>query len=57
MRAYNGAQKLPKRVHDQEYDIHPYVKEQNRDAERIIIDDDGSVWHTNAHYYTFTKIK
>ena len=53
----DGAQKLPEGVNYKEYDINPYVKGQNRGAERIVIGDDGSVWYTNDHYYTFTQIE
>ncbi len=53
----NGAQKLPEGVNYKEYDINPYAKGQNRGAERIVIGDDGSVWYTNDHYYTFTQIE
>ena len=52
-----GAQKLPDGVNYKEYDVNPYVKGQNRGAERIVIGDDGSVWYTNDHYYSFTKIE
>ena len=52
-----GAQKLPEGVNYREYDINPYVKGQNRGAERIVIGDDNSVWYTNDHYYTFTQIE
>lgn len=38
-------------------EVNPYVKGQNRGAERIVIGDDGSVWYTNNHYYTFTRIE
>ena len=53
----NGSQKLPEGVSYREYDINPYVKGQNRGSERIVIGDDGSVWYTNDHYYTFTQIE
>ena len=53
----DGAQKLPEGVNYKEYDINPYVKGQNRGTERIVIGDDGSVWYTNDHYFTFTKIE
>ena len=53
----DGAQKLPEGVKYKEYDINPYVKGQNRGTERIVIGDDGSVWYTNDHYYTFTQIE
>ena len=39
------------------YSINPYVKGQNRGTERIVIGDDDSVWYTNDHYFTFTKIE
>ncbi len=39
------------------YDVNPYVKGQNRGAERIVIGDDDSVWYTNDHYHTFIKDK
>ncbi len=52
-----GAQKLPKGINYKEYDINPYIKGQNRGTERIVIGDDGSVWYTNDHYFTFTKIE
>ena len=52
-----GAQKLPEGVNYREYDINPYVKGQNRGPERIVIGDDNSVWYTNDHYYTFTRIE
>ncbi|RDU24940.1 T7SS effector LXG polymorphic toxin [Anaerosacchariphilus polymeriproducens] len=53
----DGAQKLPEGISYREYDVNPYVKGQNRGTERIVIGDDGSVWYTNDHYYTFTKIE
>ncbi|MFR3730676.1 ribonuclease domain-containing protein [Lacrimispora sp.] len=52
-----GAQKLPEGINYKEYDINPYVKGQNRGTERIIVGNDGSVWYTNNHYDTFTKIE
>lgn len=52
-----GMQKLPEGVNYKEYDVNPYVKGQNRGMERIIVGDDGSVWYTNDHYETFTKIE
>ena len=53
----NGGQKLPDGVKYKEYDINPYIKGQNRGAERVVIGDDGSAWYTNDHYHTFTRIK
>ncbi|WP_194191879.1 ribonuclease domain-containing protein [Clostridium chrysemydis] len=29
----------------------------NRGAERIVIGDNGSVWYTKDHYFTFTRIE
>lgn len=52
-----GAQKLPEGINYREYDVNPYVKGQNRGAERIVIGNDGSVWYTNDHYSSFTKIQ
>ncbi|MDR0840569.1 MAG: hypothetical protein LBN26_04185 [Christensenellaceae bacterium] len=54
--AVNGGQKLPDGTAYREYDINPQVSGQNRGAERIVIGDDGSVWYTNNHYQTFTRI-
>jgi guanyl-specific ribonuclease Sa len=53
----NGGQKLPDNVQYKEYDINPYVKGQNRGAERIVIGDDGSVWYTNDHYQSFQRLE
>ncbi|NMA64906.1 MAG: hypothetical protein GX957_01525 [Clostridiaceae bacterium] len=48
---------MPDGVNYKEYDVNPYVKGQNRGTERIVTGDDGSVWYTNDHYHTFTKIE
>jgi RHS repeat-associated protein len=53
----NGGQKLPERVQYKEYDINPNVKGVDRGAERIVIGNDGSVWYTSDHYYTFIQIQ
>jgi guanyl-specific ribonuclease Sa len=53
----NGGQKLPGGVNYKEYDIYPYVKGQNRGAERIVIGDNGTAWYTNDHYQSFIQIK
>lgn len=53
----SGDQKLPENINYKEYDINPYIKGQNRGLERIVIGDDGSVWYTDNHYHTFTKIE
>lgn len=52
-----GAQKLPEGVIYKEYDINPYVPGQGRGAERIVIGNDGSVWYTEDHYYSFIKLE
>ena len=52
-----GDQLLPEGVNYKEYDINPYVRGQNRGAERIVIGDDDSVWYTNDHYHTFIKVE
>ena len=52
-----SAQRLPEGINYKEYDVNPYIKGQNRGVERIVIGDDGSVWYTNNHYETFTKIE
>ena len=52
-----GDQRLPDDVKYKEYDVNPYVKGQNRGAERIVIGDDGSAWYTKDHYHSFTQIK
>ena len=51
-----GTLKLPEGIGNKKYDVNPYVPGQNRGAERIVIGDDGSVWYTNDHYYSFTRI-
>ena len=61
-RVYNNipigsGQKLPEGVNYKEYDVNPYVKGQDRGMERIVIGDDGSVWYTNDHYATFTRVE
>lgn len=52
-----NSQKLPEGVNYKEYDVNPYIKGQNRGAERIVIGDDGSAWYTDDHYDNFTKIE
>jgi len=51
-----GSQKLPLGVTYKEYDINPKIPGKNRGAERIVIGSDGSVWYTNDHYVTFTRL-
>ena len=48
---------LPNNTTYREYDINPYVKGQNRGKERIVVGNNGSVWYTNYHYVSFTRIK
>ncbi|QSX07315.1 hypothetical protein JYG23_04570 [Sedimentibacter sp. zth1] len=52
-----GGQILPENTTYREYDVNPYVKGQNRGAERVVIGEDGSVWYTDDHYNTFTKVE
>lgn len=54
----NHEGKLPKGNY-KEYDVDPKPpKGQNRNAERIVIDDDtGRAWYTDDHYQSFTEIK
>lgn len=50
--------KLPACGNYREYDIHPYVKGQNRGVERLVVDiNTGRVWYTPDHYDTFIEIK
>ena len=52
-----GAQILPEGVSYKEYDVNPFIKGQNRGTDRLVIGDDGSVWYTDDHYYTFVKLE
>jgi len=52
-----GDQKLPECNNYKEYDINPRIKGKNRGCERIIIENDDSVWYINNHYHTFIQIK
>jgi guanyl-specific ribonuclease Sa len=54
----NREGKLPACGNYREYDIHPYVKGQNRGSERIIVDiNTGRAWYTPDHYQTFIEIR
>ncbi|GIV19570.1 MAG: hypothetical protein KatS3mg023_1321 [Armatimonadota bacterium] len=54
----NREGKLPACGNYREYDIHPYVKGQNRGTERIVVDiNTGRAWYTPDHYETFIEIK
>ncbi len=53
----SGDQKLPDGPVYREYDIYPNVKGKTRGTERVIIGDDGSVWYTDNHYKSFTRVR
>ena len=59
----NNEGKLPKNdgkgndITYKEHDINNKVTGKGRDAERFVTGSDGSVYYTNDHYDTFTKIK
>lgn len=53
----NDEMVLPSGVSYKEYDIYPYVRGQNRGAERLVFGDDGSIYYTDNHYETFTRIE
>lgn len=55
--ARNGGQELPDGINYKEYDVNPKIKGSDRGAERLVIGDDGSIWYTNDHYKTFTRIE
>jgi guanyl-specific ribonuclease Sa len=40
-----------------EFDVNNKLPNQSRDAERFVVGSDGSVYYTDDHYATFTKIK
>lgn len=42
-----------------EYDVNPKIAGQSRDAERIVVGDNGRIWYTNRHYAvgSFVEIK
>lgn len=53
----NREGKLPACGNYREYDIHPYVKGQNRGSEHIVVDiNTGRAWYTPDHYQTFIEI-
>ncbi|WP_086444735.1 ribonuclease domain-containing protein [Candidatus Enterococcus lemimoniae] len=51
-----GKQKLPDGKY-KEYDVDPKVKGQDRNAERLVVDEEGNAWYTDDHYDTFKKVK
>jgi RHS repeat-associated protein len=51
------AWKLPKKAKYREYDVHPHVKGVLRGKERMIVADNGRVYYTKNHYFTFKRIK
>ncbi len=40
-----------------EFDVNNKLPNANRDAQRFIVGSDGSIYYTDNHYLTFTKIK
>ena len=52
-----GDQTLPEGVKYREYDVNPFVSNDKRGVERLVIGDDGSVYYTDDHYHTFTRIE
>lgn len=44
-------------IHYQEYDVNNKIAGKNRDAERFIRGNNGSVYYTKDHYNPFMKIK
>lgn len=52
----NKEGKLPKGVSYKEYDLNKKIQGVGRDALRIVMGDDGTVWFTDDHYETFWKI-
>lgn len=54
----NYEQQLPPGVNYKEYDVNPKPDEgQRRDAKRLVMGDDGSVYYTDDHYHTFIRIE
>lgn len=45
-----------RRIHYQEWDIHPRVPGQNRGPERLVTSDNHRAWYTPDHYATFVEI-
>lgn len=40
-----------------EYDVNPTYFGQDRGGERLVLGSDGSVYYTDDHYASFTKIR
>jgi guanyl-specific ribonuclease Sa len=53
----DNSQVLPEDTTYREYDVNPHVKGQDRGSKRVVIGEDSSVWYTNDHYGTFTRVK
>lgn len=54
---FNKEHLLPDDLLYLEYDVNPLVPGVSRDAKRLIFANDGSIWYTNDHYASFTKIQ
>jgi len=53
----NREGKLPRDKKYREYDVHPTIQNQSRGKERLVIDEQKSVfYYTKDHYNTFVKI-
>ena len=46
-----------KQIDYKEWDVDPKIKNQKRNAERIITGSDGSMYYTDEHYENFNKIE
>ncbi|MEU7906414.1 putative Ig domain-containing protein [Actinoplanes sp. NPDC049118] len=40
-----------------EYDVNPFVKNQNRGGERLVAGSDGSAYHTRDHYFNWLQMR
>ena len=53
----NREGKLPRDKKYREYDVHPFTQNQSRGAERLVIDEQKTVfYYTKDHYDTFVKV-
>jgi len=59
----NNEGRLPQRdsngkdISYREHDVNNKLSGQGRDAERFVTGSDGSVYYTNDHYGTFTRVR